>query len=289
MTTSTSSAAAPAFGFRVTGPGAAARHDRMASGIRRVRGTGPRVSELGGGDFFECGAAVCSQGADVAGEVGQGGGSVRDRRRAPRHGTAPSPSAAATQVESEMTAGFGEQVPTVEPAAAVHHGHSRGDVDGRQGDIDHGGDPARIAAAAARAYSRLGCSSGVLTSAVRPLVHRDDRAPGAGRPQCFLRRFDIERTFRLLKQTLGWTKPRLRSSEAADRWTWLVIAPYAQLRLARPLATDLRRPWEKPTESTSSRPPASAERSGTCTREDRLPGWCTETDLPRPRQAARLE
>lgn len=65
--------------------------------------------------------------------------------------------------------------------------------------------------------------------------------------QCFLRRFDLEHTFRLFKQTLGWTKPRLRSSEAADRWTWLVLAAYAQLRLARPLATDLRRPWEKPT------------------------------------------
>ncbi|MFB6716851.1 NF041680 family putative transposase [Streptomyces sp. NPDC056237] len=66
--------------------------------------------------------------------------------------------------------------------------------------------------------------------------------------QSFLRRFDIEHTFRLFKQTLGWTKPRLRSSEAADRWTWLVIAAYAQLRLARPLTTDLRRPWEKPAE-----------------------------------------
>lgn len=64
--------------------------------------------------------------------------------------------------------------------------------------------------------------------------------------QSFLRRFDIEHTFRLFKQTLGRTKPRLRSSEAADRWTWLVIAAYAKLRLARPLATDLRRPWEKP-------------------------------------------
>jgi len=41
---------------------------------------------------------------------------------------------------------------------------------------------------------------------------------------------------------------RLRSSEAADRWTWLVIAGYTQLRLARPLVTDLRRPWEKPTD-----------------------------------------
>jgi hypothetical protein len=64
--------------------------------------------------------------------------------------------------------------------------------------------------------------------------------------QSFLRRLDLEHTFRLFKQTLGWTKPRLRSSEAADRWTWLVIAAYAQLRLTRPLATDLRRPWEKP-------------------------------------------
>jgi hypothetical protein len=64
--------------------------------------------------------------------------------------------------------------------------------------------------------------------------------------QSFLRRFDLEHTFRLFKQTLGWTRPRLRSSEAADRWTWLVIAAYAQLRLARPLVTDLRRPWEKP-------------------------------------------
>jgi hypothetical protein len=64
--------------------------------------------------------------------------------------------------------------------------------------------------------------------------------------QSFLRRFDLEHTFRLFKQTLGWTKPRLRSSDAADRWTWLVIAAYAQLRLARPLATDLRRLWEKP-------------------------------------------
>ncbi len=64
--------------------------------------------------------------------------------------------------------------------------------------------------------------------------------------QSFLRRFDLEHTFRLFKQTLGWTKPRLSNSEAADRWTWLVVASYAQLRLARPLTTDLRRPWEKP-------------------------------------------
>ncbi|WEH43350.1 hypothetical protein PZB77_29795 [Streptomyces sp. AM 2-1-1] len=42
--------------------------------------------------------------------------------------------------------------------------------------------------------------------------------------QSFLRRFDIEHTFRLFKQTLERTQPCLRSSEAADRWTWLRIA-----------------------------------------------------------------
>ena len=62
----------------------------------------------------------------------------------------------------------------------------------------------------------------------------------------FLRRFDLEHTFRLFKQTLGWTTPKVRDPEAADRWTWLLIAVHTQLRLARPLAADLRRPWERP-------------------------------------------
>jgi hypothetical protein len=65
--------------------------------------------------------------------------------------------------------------------------------------------------------------------------------------RAYLRRFDLEHTFRLFKQTLGWTIPRIRTPQAADRWTWLIIAAYNQLRLARPLAADLRRPWEKPT------------------------------------------
>jgi len=64
--------------------------------------------------------------------------------------------------------------------------------------------------------------------------------------QMFLRRFDIEHTFRLFKQTLGWTAPKIRDPQAADRWTWIVITAHTQLRLARPLAADLRRPWEKP-------------------------------------------
>lgn len=64
--------------------------------------------------------------------------------------------------------------------------------------------------------------------------------------QSFLRRFDLEHTFRLLKQTLGWTAPKIRTPAAGDRWTWLIIAAHTQLRLARPLTEDLRRPWERP-------------------------------------------
>jgi hypothetical protein len=64
--------------------------------------------------------------------------------------------------------------------------------------------------------------------------------------QAFLRRFDLEHTFRMFKQTLGWTAPKIRDPQAADRWTWLIIIAHAQLRLARPLADDLRLPWERP-------------------------------------------
>jgi hypothetical protein len=64
--------------------------------------------------------------------------------------------------------------------------------------------------------------------------------------QAFLRRFDLERTFRFLKQALGWTRPKPRDPAAADRWTWLVIAAYAQLYLARDLAADDRLPWQQP-------------------------------------------
>jgi hypothetical protein len=64
--------------------------------------------------------------------------------------------------------------------------------------------------------------------------------------QAFLRRFDVEHTFRLFKQVLGWTAPKIRDPAAADRWTWLIITCHTQLRLARPLTDDLRLPWERP-------------------------------------------
>jgi hypothetical protein len=64
--------------------------------------------------------------------------------------------------------------------------------------------------------------------------------------QAFLRRFDLEHTFRFVKQVLGWTRPKLRDPAAADTWTWIIIACYAQLYLARHLAADIRLPWQRP-------------------------------------------
>ena len=78
--------------------------------------------------------------------------------------------------------------------------------------------------------------------------------------QMFLRRFDLEHTFRFLKQTLGWTKPRLRTPSAADRWTWLIIAAHTQLRLTRHLVEDLRRPWEKAITTPGRLTPARVRR-----------------------------
>lgn len=77
---------------------------------------------------------------------------------------------------------------------------------------------------------------------------------GEGQPnldvvwRAYLRRFDIEHTYRFVKNTLGWTTPGICSPEQADRWTWLIIGAYTQLRLARGLVDDLRLPWERPLE-----------------------------------------
>jgi hypothetical protein len=64
--------------------------------------------------------------------------------------------------------------------------------------------------------------------------------------RAYIRRYDLEHTFRFLKQTLNWTLPRVRHPEQADRWTWLVALAYTQLRLARPLVDDQRLPWQRP-------------------------------------------
>ena len=64
--------------------------------------------------------------------------------------------------------------------------------------------------------------------------------------RAYVRRFDLEHTFRFVKQALNWTVPRVRHPEQADRWSWLVVAAYTELRLARPAVCDRRLPWERP-------------------------------------------
>ena len=76
------------------------------------------------------------------------------------------------------------------------------------------------------------------------------RGPGqpdlAGAWRAYVRRFDLEHTYRFCKQTLNWTTPRVRTPQQADRWTWLVLLAYTELRLARRIAADQRLPWEAP-------------------------------------------
>ena len=105
--------------------------------------------------------------------------------------------------------------------------------------------------------------------------------------QAFLRRFDLEHTFRLFKQVLGWTAPKIRSPAAADRWTWLIIAAHTQLRLARDLTADLRRPWERPAPPGRRTRPGSAADSGTSAR--RPPARPVHQNPANPAPAARQD
>ena len=59
-------------------------------------------------------------------------------------------------------------------------------------------------------------------------------------------RFSLEHVIKFMKLTLGWTTPWVRHPEQADRWSWLILAAYTQLRLARGIVADRRLPWEKP-------------------------------------------
>ncbi|CAN5831204.1 hypothetical protein BH23ACT10_BH23ACT10_24980 [soil metagenome] len=72
--------------------------------------------------------------------------------------------------------------------------------------------------------------------------------------RAYLRRFDIEHTYRFVKNTLGWTTPSLCTPQQADRWTWLIVAAYTHLRLARGIVDDHRLPWERPRDPTRLTP-----------------------------------
>ena len=70
----------------------------------------------------------------------------------------------------------------------------------------------------------------------------------------------LEHAFRFAKGHLGLTAARVRTPEQADRWVRLVMAAAAQLLLARPLAADLRRPWERRPDPARPLPPGRIRR-----------------------------
>ena len=96
--------------------------------------------------------------------------------------------------------------------------------------------------------------------------------------QGYCRRFDIEHFVKLAKSRLGWTAPQVRYPEQADRWTWLILAAYAQLRLARYIVADRRLPWEKLLEASKLTPYRVLRSFATV-----LPELGTPAAAPKPR------
>jgi DDE superfamily endonuclease len=78
--------------------------------------------------------------------------------------------------------------------------------------------------------------------------------------RAYLARFDEEHAFKFAKSALGLTAAKVRTPGQADRWVCLVMAAFAQLLLARPLAADLRRPWEKRPDPARPLPPGRVRR-----------------------------
>lgn len=102
--------------------------------------------------------------------------------------------------------------------------------------------------------------------------------------QSYLRRFDLEHTFRMIKQTLGWTKPRLRSPQAADRWTWLVIVTHTQLGSPGPWPSICAGPGRNRPSRTGSPRHVSAGGSETCARRPQIQH--VRRNLPGPARGA---
>jgi hypothetical protein len=84
--------------------------------------------------------------------------------------------------------------------------------------------------------------------------------------RAYLRRFDIEHTYRFVKNTLGWTAPAIRTPAQADRWTWLIVVAYTQLRLARAWSPTTGCPGNAHGRPAGSPPDESAEVFGDYTR-----------------------
>ena len=95
--------------------------------------------------------------------------------------------------------------------------------------------------------------------------------------KAYARRFDVEHAVKFFKGTLGWTTPRVRYPEQADLWTWLVLAAYVQLRLARSIVADRRLPWERLLPAASLTPVRVLRSFATL-----LPALGTPASAPKP-------
>lgn len=66
----------------------------------------------------------------------------------------------------------------------------------------------------------------------------------------YVRRFSHEHGYRFQKQALLWARPRLRTPDQFERWSWVVAITFNHLVLARDLVEPVLRPWE-----STHRPP----------------------------------
>jgi hypothetical protein len=63
--------------------------------------------------------------------------------------------------------------------------------------------------------------------------------------QLYLRRFALEHWYRLAKQTLHWTVPKLSTPEQCERWSDLMPLLTWQLWLAKDVVREIHLPWQK--------------------------------------------
>ncbi len=102
----------------------------------------------------------------------------------------------------------------------------------------------------------------------------------------YFRRFAGDQWYRFAKQSLLWTRPRLKTPEQAERWSALMPLLTWQLWLARPIVLDKPRPWQKPQTPDRMTPgrvrqslPALFVQIGTPAaapkRRGKSPGWLT--------------
>jgi hypothetical protein len=67
----------------------------------------------------------------------------------------------------------------------------------------------------------------------------------------YLRRFSLEHWYRFAKQRLYWTIPQITSTEAAQRWSDLMVFVSWQLWFARSECIDAPFPWQSPQQDLS--------------------------------------